>query len=384
MDTFALSFLAHQNDQPKITLEMSSQLFEPITIGRCQLRHRVVMAPMTRFRTDSDHAPLPIAKKYYSQRCHTPGTLLISEGTAVSETLVGLPKWAGCWSEPQLNAWKQITQEVHSKGCFIFLQLCCAGRTADKGYPKLSSGDVPLDAHASAIEVEDDETPPKPMTEEDIQQAIRHHAEAASKAIAVGFDGVELHAANGYLIDQFIQESCNNRTDRWGGSVENRSRFALEVAAAVVKVVGGDRVGFRISPWSTYHSITPMNPEAQFSHLVTELQKFDLAYLHVITSKVDNWYDVDREEPLDFVFDSWTKDTPVIITGGFDAESARAAIEEEYKDSKLAVGFGRSFASTPDLVECFKKGIGPNAFDGALAYTPETPRGYIDYPFLTS
>lgn len=118
--------------------------------------------------------------------------------------------------------------------------------------------------------------------------------------------------------------------------------------------------------------------------MVTELQKFDLAYLYVITSKVDNWYDVDREEPLDFVFDSWTKDTPVIITGGFDAESARAAIEEEYKDFKLAVGFGRSFASTPDLVECFKKGIGPNAFDGALAYTPETPRGYIDYPFLTS
>ncbi|THZ00012.1 FMN-linked oxidoreductase [Aureobasidium pullulans] len=266
----------------------------------------------------------------------------------------------------------------------VILPLWCAGRTADKGYPKLSSGNIPLDAHASAIEVEDDETPPKPMTEEEIQQAIRDRAEAARKAIAAGFEGVELHAANGYLIDQFIQESCNNRMDRWGGSVENRSRFALEVAAAVVKVVGGDRVGFRISPWSTYPSITPRNPEAQFSHLVTELQKFDLAYLHVITSKVDNWYDVDREKPLDFVFDSWTKDIPLIITGGFDAESARAAIEEEYKGFEVAVGFGRSFASTPDLVECSKKGIKPNAFDDALAYAPETPRGYMDYPFLTS
>ncbi|OHW91227.1 NADH:flavin oxidoreductase NADH oxidase family protein [Colletotrichum incanum] len=362
---------------------MAPSLFDPLVIGQCNLRHRVVMAPMTRFRTDSDHSPLPITKECYCQRSHSPGTLIITEGTAVSETLVGLPHWAGFWSENQLRRWKDIVEEVHSKGSFIFLQFCCAGRTADKGFPKLSASNIPLEAQASAIETEDDDRPPKPMTEQDIQNAINDHATAARNAIAAGFDGVELHGANGYLIDQFIQESCNNRTDAWGGSVENRSRFALEVTAAVVNAVGGDRVGFRISPWSTYHSIKPQNPEAQFTHLVTELQKFNLAYLHVITSRVDNWYDVDRQKPLDFVFSSWRKDTPIIITGAFDGNSAKHAVEVEHKDFKVAIGFGRSFASTPDLVACIKKGIAPNPFKVDLAYTPGTPKGYIDYPFLS-
>ncbi|CAG8214222.1 unnamed protein product [Penicillium olsonii] len=361
---------------------MTSPIFEPLDIGQCRLQHRIVMAPMTRFRTDSDHSPLPITKEYYSQRSHTPGTLIISEGTAVSETLVGLSQWAGCWSETQLQKWKDITQEVHSKGCYLFLQLCCAGRTADKGFPKLSSGDIPLEAKASAIETEDDDIPPKPMNDQEIQDAIRDHAIAARNAIAAGFDGVELHGANGYLIDQFIQESCNNRTDKWGGSVENRSRFALEVTAAVIDAIGANRVGFRISPWSTYHSIVPCDPEAQFTHLVRELKKMELAYLHVITSRVDNWYDVDRTKPLDFVFDSWRRDKPVIITGGFDAESAKRAVEE-HNGFNVAIGFGRSFASTPDLVACIKKGIAPNPFNGDLAYTPRTPKGYIDYPFLS-
>ncbi|KAL3449773.1 hypothetical protein BJX65DRAFT_305786 [Aspergillus insuetus] len=313
------------------------------------------MAPMTRFRTDFDHSPLPIAKDYYSQRSHTPGTLIITEGTAVSEKLVGLPQWAGCWSEPQLRKWKDITEEIHSKGCYVFLQLCCAGRTADKGFPKLSSGDIPLDATASAIETEDDDRPPKPMSAQEIQDATRDHATAARDAIAA---------------------------DQWGGSVENRSRFALEVTAAVVDAIGGDRVGFRISPWSTYHSIEPRDPEVQFTHLVSELQKFDLAYLHVITSRVDNWYDVDRDKPLDFVFASWRRDKPVIITGGFNRESAERTVEE-HKDFKIAIGFGRSFASTLDLVACIKVGISPNSFKGDLAYTPGTAKGHIDYPFLS-
>lgn len=342
------------------------------------------MAPMTRFRTDSDHAALPITKEYYSQRSHTPGTLIITEGTAISEQLVGLPQWAGCWKEGQLQEWSNITTEVHSKGCYIFLQLCCAGRTADKGYPKLSSGDISLEPGASNIETEDDASPTKPTTEQEIQDAIRDHAIAARNAIAAGFDGVELHGANGYLIDQFIQESCNNRTDTWGGSVEKRSRFALEVTAAVVDAIGGDRVGFRISPWSTYHSIKPQNPEAQFSCLVAQMHQFGLAYLYVITSRVDNWTEVDRVKPLDFVFDSWKKSVPIIITGAFDKQSAEKAIAVEYKDFQVAIGFGRSFASTPDLVACFKRGIEPNAFNVDLAYTPGTPKGRIDYLFLAS
>ncbi|KAI7233447.1 FMN-linked oxidoreductase [Hortaea werneckii] len=315
------------------------------------------MAPMTRFRTDTDHCPLSIGKEYYGQRSHSAGTLIITEGTSVSERLVGLAHWAGCWTESQLDKWKEIVERVHSRGCYIFLQLCCAGRTADKGFPKLSSSDIPLQPHASAIETEDDDKPPTPMTEQDIKSAIHDHATAARNAIVVGFDG--------------------------GGSVENRSRFALETAAAVVDAVGADCVGFRISPWSTYHSITPINPEAQFQHLVTELRKLNLAYLHVITSRVDNWQDVERVKPLDFIFDSWTKNIPVIITGGFDGESAEEAVGTASKGFQVAVGFGRSFASTSDLVTCIKKGIAPNVFTGELAYTAGTPSGYIDYPFLS-
>jgi NADPH2 dehydrogenase len=362
---------------------MTSALFETLVVGNCKLDHRVVMAPMTRFRTDSNHTPLPMAVEYYRQRSHTPGTLLVTEGVAVSERLVGLPAWAGCWTDEQSARWKEITDAVHAKGCFIFQQFCCAGRTADKGYPKLSSGDIALDPGVSAIATEDDSSPPTPMTEEDIQDTIRDHANAARRAIDAGFDGVEIHGANGYLIDQFIQESCNNRTDQWGGSVENRSRFAIEVAKAIVDAVGPSRVGFRISPWSTYHSITPTDPQQQFSHLVSELRRLDLAYLHVITSRVDNWSDVDRDEPLDFVFDNWGPEAPVIITGGFDGESAKRAVNT-YSEYKLAVGFGRAFASTPDLVECVKRGIKPSPFRGDLAYTHGAAEGYVDYPFLSA
>jgi NADPH2 dehydrogenase len=361
----------------------SSRLFQPLDVGKCQLQHRIVMAPMTRMRTDKNHAPLPITEEYYGQRSHTSGTLIITEGVAVSETLVGLPHWAGGWSQDQLQMWKRVADKVHSKSCFIFMQFCCAGRTADKGYPKLSSGDIPLEAHASQIDTDDDTRPPRAMTEEEIKVAIRDHATAARNAISAGFDGVELHGANGYLIDQFLQESCNNRNDQWGGSIEGRSRFALEVTKAVVEAIGAERVGFRISPWSTYHSIKPTNPEAQFSYTVARLRDLKLAYLHVVTSKVDNWADVDREKSLDFVFDNWSKEIPIIVTGGFNGGSAQEAVDKIYREFSCAIGFGRFFASTPDLVACIRKGVKPNPFKGELAYTPETPEGYIDYPALS-
>jgi NADPH2 dehydrogenase len=338
---------------------------------------------MTRFRTDLQHRPLPMAKRYYAERSHTPGTLLITEGVAVSERLVGLPHWAGNWNSDHIAAWADIVEEVHRKGCYIYQQFCCAGRTADKGFAKLSAGDIPLEADSSSISTEDATSPPDPMTEEDIQQAIHDHALAARNAMEAGFDGVELHGANGYLIDQFLQESCNNRVDGYGGTVENRSRFALEITRAVVEAIGAHRVGFRISPWSTYHSITPIRPREQFSHLVLELGKYDLAYLHVVTSRVDNWTDIDRDESLDFVFSSWPSHLPMILTGGYNASTAKNVIEREYPNRKIAVGFGRAFASTPDLVSCIRQDLPPNTFRGEFAYSPGEPRGYIDYPHVS-
>lgn len=201
------------------------------------------MAAMTRMRTVTTHAPLSITKTYYSQKSHTPDTLIITEGVAVPETLVGLPHWAGGWSQDQLQMWNEIVDEVHSKGCFILMQLCCAGRTADKKYPKVSSGNIPLEANASQTDNDDDDRSPRPMLEDKIQVSIRDHATVARNDISAGFDGIELHGANGYLIVQFIQESCNNRNDRWGGSIEGRSHFALEVTKAVVKAMGAKRAG---------------------------------------------------------------------------------------------------------------------------------------------
>lgn len=198
---------------------------------------------MTRMRTDTTHALLSITKTYYSQQSHTPDTLTITEVVAVSEIHVGLPHWAGGWSQDQLQMWNEIVDEVHSNGCFILIQLCCAGRTADRGYPKVSFGNIPLEANASQTDTDDDDRSPRSMLEEEIQVAIRDHPTVARNAISARFDGFELHGANGYLIDQFIQEPCNNRTDRWGDSIEGRPHFALEATKAVVNAIGAERVG---------------------------------------------------------------------------------------------------------------------------------------------
>ncbi|KAM0815977.1 hypothetical protein AB5N19_01778 [Seiridium cardinale] len=350
----------------------TTKLFQPLKLGSVQLQHRVVMAPLTRFRADSDHVPLPIAKEYYVQRAAVPGSLLISEANTPSLNHCGSDHFPGIWTAAQIGAWKDITDAVHAKGSFMFLQICAPGRASAEPYPCFSSSAIPIDESSRT---------PKEMSHDEIRECIGDFVQAARNAMEAGFDGVELHGANGYLIDQFIQDMCNNRQDAYGGSIENRSRFALEVTEAVVAAIGGDRVGIRFSPWSTYQSMRMEQPVPQFSHLVQELKRFNLAYLHIIESRVNNWADVEKTEGIDFMINIWANQSPVLVAGGFKLESAKKAIDEEYTQYDTAVVFGRYWLSTPDLVFRLQKGLEPNHYDRNTFYTPMKTEGYTDYPY---
>jgi len=221
------------------------------------------------------------------------------------------------------------------------------------------------------------------MTEEDIRDVIADYATAARNAIEAGFDGVEIHGANGYLPDQFLQDVCNRRTDRWGGSIENRARFHLEVTKAVAEAVGADRVGMRLSPHSEYLGMRMADPLPTFEYLVAELKKFGLAYLHLVEGRISGQSDTDVREgetnsPLIRV---WDNSSPVLLAGGFTPESAREVVEKTYRDYDVVVVFGRHFIANPDLVFRLKHDIALNKYDRPTFYLPKVPKGYIDYPF---
>jgi NADPH2 dehydrogenase len=229
-------------------------LFSPLTIARSQLQHRVVMAPVTRFRAGDDHAPLLIMVDYYAQRASVPGTLLITEATFISPAASGYENAPALYNQTQIAGWKRVTDAVHAKGSFIYVQLWAMGRAAKPEILEQESSSKLLAPSAIAMSVE--APGHQEMNESDISDFIRAYVQAARNAVfKAGFDGVEVHAANGYLIPQFIEEGSNQRTDSWGGSIENRSRFALEVTKSVVEAVGSDRVGVRMSPWSTFQGL---------------------------------------------------------------------------------------------------------------------------------
>merc|ERR1712093_242740 len=211
----------------------SSRLFEPLRIGTMDLHHRLVMAPLTRFRAEDDtHVPPPFVSTYYAQRAAVPGTLLITEATFISHRAAGYANVPGIYSRAQIEAWKSITSAVHAKGSYIYCQLWALGRTADAANAKAEGIEI---VSSSANALDSAHAVPKEMTRDDIKQFVSDYAQAARNAIEAGFDGVEVHGANGYLIDQFTQDTCNTRTDEYGGSIENRSRFGLEVTRAVVE-----------------------------------------------------------------------------------------------------------------------------------------------------
>ncbi|KAI0000243.1 NADH:flavin oxidoreductase/NADH oxidase [Xylariaceae sp. FL0662B] len=357
-----------------------SKLFQPIQVGSASLGNRVAMAPLTRYRSDDDWVPLPMVTEYYRQRASAPGTLLITEATLISQSAISRKNVPGIFTSAQIARWREIVDAVHAKRCFIYCQLWHLGRAGrpavhdELGSKMMSASAVPLDEGGAT---------PEEMTEGDIWQAVRDYATAAKNAIDAGFDGVEIHAANGYLVDQFLQDTCNKRTDAWGGSIENRARFALEVTKAVVEAIGADRTGIRLSPFSSYNKMLMENPYPQFEYLVTQLKPLRLAYLHLIEPRIAGNDDSDcgAGHSVGFLIKLWGNQSPVILAGGFNPESARKAVDETWKDFDVIIAFGRHFISNPDLVSRLKEGIEFTKYDRSTFYTPKKPEGYIDWPF---
>ncbi|KAL1800781.1 hypothetical protein ACET3X_001123 [Alternaria dauci] len=353
----------------------AERLFQPLKVGSMELKQRIAMAPLTRFRVNDNFEILPMAAQYYGQRAVVPGTLLITEATLVSKQSGGYPNVPGIYTQAQIDAWKPITKAVHDKGSYIFLQLWALGRVANKDFAQ--ANDITIKS-SSATSLGEGYATPKEMTVEEIKQTVSDYAQAAKNAIEAGFDGVEIHAANGYLIDQFLQDTCNKRTDSYGGSVENRSRFAVEVTQAVTEAVGADKTGIRLSPFSEFQGMKMKDPLPQFTDIMKKLDAFNLAYLHLVEARVAGNADVEGANSLDPLLPHYSG--KLLIAGGLNAEEAKKLVEE-HKDRDVVAVFGRYFISTPDLVYRIQKGIELNPYDRNTFYVPKSEKGYIDYPY---
>ncbi|KAJ5691741.1 hypothetical protein N7462_001164 [Penicillium macrosclerotiorum] len=358
----------------------ASRLFKPMPIGSHWLQQRVVLAPMTRYRADENGVILPFVKDYYEQRACMPGTLLISEATDVSPQANGEAHVPGIWSEAQIKAWRQVTDVVHAKQSYIFCQLWATGRGAEtsvleaKGLELVSSSAVPLEPGAAQ---------PRELSGQEIEEYISDFAKASRNAIDAGFDGVEIHGANGYLVDQFTQASCNQRMDEWGGSIPNRARFALEITQAIIEAIGADHVGIKLSPWSQYMGMGTMSDlMPQFEYLVRELRQMDIAYLHLANSR---WLDETKSHPDPHhksLVRVWGPSKPVILAGGYNASTACELVDTIFERYPLiAVAFGRYFVSNPDLALRVKTGISLQAYNRKSFYSTLSKTGYLDYPF---
>jgi N-ethylmaleimide reductase len=353
-------------------------LFTPTTVGAFAVKNRVVMAPMTRSRAADASTPNELMVEYYAQRAGA--GLIVTEGTSPSPNGVGYPRIPGIWSEVQVAAWKKVTNAVHARGGRIVVQLMHTGRV---GHPlNLPAGAEVLAPSAVACEGEmytdaqglQPHPVPRAMTSAEVEQARDEYVHAARNAVAAGFDGVELHGANGYLLEQFLSPHTNLRTDAYGGSVEKRLRFVVEVAQAVAAAIGGERVGVRLSPYGANAGMKPY-PEIDetYRKLVAALAPTGIQYIHVVDHSAMGAPAVPAELKQ-ALRRAWPR--TYIASGGFDRESAEAALRDGAGD---LVAFGRPFISNPDFVTRLEHGLPLAAPDFKTFYTPG-PKGYTDYP----
>ncbi|KAF7557366.1 hypothetical protein G7Z17_g686 [Cylindrodendrum hubeiense] len=371
-----------------------SRLWQPLKVGNLPLSHRVAMAPLTRYRNDDNHAPLDMMIKYYSDRASVPGTLLISEATGVSQAAEADPNLPGVTTEEETAGWKRVYEAVHEKGSFIFQQLWDLGRAGNPAYVKSRGFKY---ASSTNQQMEGRPVPPEALTEEEILQKIADFRNAAKNVVAAGGDGVEIHGAHGYLVDQFTRDSINNRTDKWGGSVENRARFLLEVIKAVVEEVGAERTGLRLSPFATFQGSFSKDTWEQTSYIIRELKKagYNLAYLSLVEARGNpinlgivaaQPLDLvqpfgDKEQKLEFILEEWNNQSPVFVAGGYTPESATEALDGRYKNWDIGVAFGRHFISNPDLVFRAKNGVPFTPYNRDTFYVKKSNTGYNDYAF---
>lgn len=348
-----------------------NQLFTSVQIGRHFLPNRLVMAPMTRSRSDDDGVPGDLVAQYYAQRASA--GLIITEGTFPVALGKGYVRTPGIETDAQVAGWKKVVEAVHAKGGRIFLQLMHCGRIS---HPSLIDGQTPV--APSAIRPEGqawtpagqvDYVTPRELSVTEIAGVVDDYAQATRRAIEAGFDGVELHAASGYLPEQFLSSGSNQRQDHYGGLVVNRARFVLEVLAAMVAQVGADRVGIKLSPEMNFNSITDAAPQETYAYLVEQLRDFNLAYLHVALFGAG----VDYHALLRPRFNG-----AYLAGGGLDQARAEAILADGRADAAV---FGGTFLANPDLLERFRQGAALNAPDKSTFYSAGA-RGYTDYPFL--
>jgi N-ethylmaleimide reductase len=360
-------------------------LFTPAQIGTVTLKHRVVMAPMTRSRAEQpSDVPSDLMLEYYSQRA-SDGGLIVSEATAISVLGQGWHGAPGLYSDEQVVGWKRVTDAVHAKGGYMFAQLWHCGRSSHVSL----TGETPVSASvdrgywvnpAQLISTPDGWVQPSPHRALEIAEIpgiLDQYRAAAAKAKAAGFDGVELHAANGYLVDQFLQDSSNKRTDRYGGSLENRARLLVEVVEALVSVWGSDRVAVRIAPSSKFNAMADSDPRTLFGHAAERLNEFGLAYLHVIEPRMKG-FDVvaEGQEPVASQELGKIFHKPVIAAGGFEPDTAETSVA---RGDVSLIAFGRYFVSNPDLPQRIEMGLPLSGYDRDTFYAFDA-RGYTDYP----
>lgn len=355
-------------------------IFEPTNIGGLDLQNRIVMAPMTRSRANVSGVPSDLAVTYYAQRASA--GLIITEGTQPSPSGQGYPRTPGIHSTEQIEAWRKVTDAVHAKGGRIFLQVMHTGRIAHRLNQTVDSPPVAPSALQAAGMIYTDSLGPQPhsmpraLATEEITLVIDDYRLATINALAAGFDGVELHAANGYLPMQFLSSNTNQRTDRYGGSLQNRTRFVLETLEAMIGGAGSSaKVGLRVSPGNTFNDIHDADPVETHLYLTENVSPMGLAYLH-IQQKPKDLHTDSLPDPVRMLRPNF--DGPIIATGGFDRASANRLLSSGGAD---LIGFASLFIPNPDLVERFRTGAPLTEPDVATFYTPG-PQGYTDYPML--
>ncbi|ORY90364.1 hypothetical protein BCR43DRAFT_464278 [Syncephalastrum racemosum] len=354
---------------------MASKLFQPIQLGAHQLKHRVVLAPLTRLRASPAAVPTPLVAEYYKQRA-TPGGLLVSEATLISPTAGGYKGAPGIYNDEQSAGWKAVTDAVHSKGGVMFLQLWHVGRaTSSKLMPNnmkpVSASNIPIQGKN---QMGDDFEEPHALTQDEIKGVVKDFASAARRAMDAGFDGVEIHGANGYLVDQFLNTSSNRRTDEYGGTIPNRARFGLEVVDAVAAAVGPQRTAIRLSPFGGFQDMEDATPYDTWTYFTKQLQEKqpNLAYLHYVEPRED--LESHASLTLDPFRAAWKG--PFISAGGYTTNPKLA--EQVADRTGNLIAFGRTYIANPDLATRLQNSYPLNDYNRDTFYVGDA-KGYTDY-----
>lgn len=356
---------------------MSDLLPTPVTLGALQLRNRLVMSPMTRARAEPGHVPGPLMTEYYRQRADA--GLILTECSMVDAKASAFINDPGIYNEAQVAGWKQVTDAVHAAGGLIAVQIWHPGRAS---HPFINNGAESISSTDRAIRDDGINTPqgvvpqvaPRRLRTDEIAGVVAQFRQAALNARKAGFDAIQIHGAHGYLIDQFLRDSVNDRDDEYGGNLQNRARFLLEILDATIDAIGADRVGLRISPLVAYNDIADSQPAALVAYVAEQFAKRGGAFFELR----HNQHDVPEERELARIARDKLGRVPLLLNGGFDAETGEAALREGRAD---AIVYGKPYIANPDLATRYERGSALNTVDFSTLYTPGA-KGYTDYPAL--